>query len=134
VPLLILGISLGCAGGGSTPVNESPGDDSAGPDGGALDAAKAVYCQLSPPTSCPDPPLRYGDVEGIFRSRCTTPCHDDALGGPWPLTQWDDISDWRDAVRADLLDCTMPPPDAGVPMLLDERLAILGWIRCGLPR
>jgi hypothetical protein len=30
-----------------------------------------------------------------------------------------------------MLACTMPPPDAGVPMSDEERESILIWIRCG---
>ena len=36
-------------------------------------------------------------------------------------------------VRAMLLDCSMPPPDAGVTMPDEERVAILTWLLCGYP-
>jgi hypothetical protein len=55
-------------------------------------------------------------------------------GGPWPLTAYNHVADWQDVIRADMLTCAMPPPDAGVPMGSDERVAILTWIRCGFPQ
>jgi hypothetical protein len=40
---------------------------------------------------------------------------------------------WADVVRADLIDCSMPPGEGGVAMADEERLAVLVWIRCGFP-
>jgi len=96
-------------------------------------AEAGTSCSVMAPTLCPDPPVRYADVEPIFQSRCVS-CHADNVDGPWPLTTYQDIADWQDLVRADLLDCSMPPADAGVPMTHDEQLAILTWIRCALPQ
>jgi hypothetical protein len=72
------------------------------------------------PTSC------------IIERRCLG-CHSGVPEGPWPLTTYEHVADWQDVVRTDLLDCSMPPPDAGVPITIDERIAILTWIRCGFP-
>ncbi|MET0795020.1 MAG: cytochrome c [Polyangiaceae bacterium] len=87
-------------------------------------------CKVQAPTACPDPATRYADVVDIFRSKCVS-CHYGAAGGPWPLTTYEDASDWKDTIRDDLLDCSMPPPDAGVELSDQDRRAILTWVRCG---
>jgi hypothetical protein len=33
-----------------------------------------------------------------------------------------------------MLSCAMPPPDSGLTMPVEEREALLRWIRCGRPR
>ena len=50
------------------------------------------------------------------------------------LTKDRTFYDWADSIRIELLGCTMPPPDAGIPITTDERNLILSWIRCGTPR
>jgi hypothetical protein len=110
---------------GAHPSDVEPGD------GGPSDAPPTP-CGVMAPTSCPDPPPRYADVTPIFQQRCIL-CHNGTNDGPWALTDYEHIADWQDIIRADLLDCTMPPADAGVPITREERLAILVWIRCGLP-
>jgi uncharacterized membrane protein len=96
-----------------------------------------LTCSVSAPASCPNPPLHYPDIAPIIMERCVS-CHAGILNGipnaPWPLTQYEHVADWQDTIRANLLDCSMPPPEAGIPMTNDERLAILLWIRCGFPR
>ncbi|MEO6603240.1 MAG: hypothetical protein ABIQ16_25370 [Polyangiaceae bacterium] len=87
-------------------------------------------CMVEAPTSCPDPATTYADVVDIFTSKCVS-CHYGAAGGPWPLTNYDDVADWKDTVRDDVLDCSMPPPDSGVTLSSGERSAILTWVRCG---
>lgn len=103
------------------------------PDGGTTEDAGALMCTVEAPVACPDPPPRWPDVEPIFQRRCVL-CHNGMIGGPWPLLQYEHVADWYDVVRAMLLDCSMPPPDAGVYMPDEDRTAILTWIRCGLPR
>ena len=90
-------------------------------------------CAVQAPSTCPSPAPRYSDVAPIFEQRCVI-CHGNAPGGPWPLTDYGHVADWQDTVRSSQLDCSMPPADAGVPITLEERLAILQWIRCGLPK
>jgi hypothetical protein len=133
-------VLLGCGSSspevGQLPSHTNPDSDAAPTDAGPDDAQATEAkpsCSIAHPTSCPDPPVRYGDVEPIFRTRCVI-CHNNDFEGPWPLTDYQQIADWQDIVRGDLLDCSMPPADAGVPMTLDERLAILTWIRCALPQ
>jgi hypothetical protein len=92
-----------------------------------------VPCTVRAPTACPEPPPRYADVLPIFEQRCII-CHSGAPNGPWPLDGYEHIADWQDNIRSDMLDCSMPPFDAGVPITLEERMAILTWIRCGLPK
>ncbi len=57
----------------------------------------------------------------------------DPSDGGTSLLQYSHVADWNDVVRAMLLDCSMPPPDAGVPMPDEERTAILTWLLCGFP-
>jgi hypothetical protein len=93
--------------------------------------APPLTCTITAPTTCADPSPRYADVAPIIEARCAGPCHSGIPDGPWPLTDYSHVADWQDVVRADLLDCSMPPPGEGVVMSDAERTAILIWIRCG---
>ena len=124
----------GMACGGATPappVNEVDAGTQA-PDGGTGHEEPAA-CSVPAPTACPEPAPRYADVAPIFEQRCVV-CHAGAPGGPWSLSDYGHVAEWQDTIRSNLRDCSMPPPDAGLPMTLEERLAMLTWIRCGLPR
>ncbi|MBK7863914.1 MAG: hypothetical protein IPJ65_35960 [Archangiaceae bacterium] len=96
-------------------------------DGGMLE------CTVTAPTSCTQAGLRYADVKPIFEAQCTT-CHAGNPGGSWPLTDYQSIADWKDDVRGDLLNCSMPPYDGGVPMPTAQRQTLLEWIRCDMPQ
>lgn len=96
------------------------------------DAATFV-CEVTAPTSCPSPAPAYADVQPIFREHCV-PCHGGVSGGPWPLTDYVHVYDWKDDIRGDLVQCSMPPYDGGTPMPPAQRDAILVWLRCGAPR
>jgi len=98
--------------------------------GDAAADAGAFVCNVTPPTSCPDPPLHYPDVAPIFQERCVT-CHYGAPGGPWPLLQYEHVAAWYDVIQGNMLDCSMPPPESLTPMTNEERVAILTWILCG---
>ncbi|WP_224244574.1 c-type cytochrome [Hyalangium gracile] len=87
---------------------------------------------MTAPTSCPEPAPRYADVAPIFQQRCVV-CHNGS-GGPWPLDDYGHVSDWQDSIRDYVRECIMPPSDSGVTMTVEERVAILTWLRCGLPR
>jgi len=127
MPLLAaaLAVGTGCRQAGQ---NSSDGGD----DGGTTDDAGALVCTVQAPTVCPDPPPHWPDVSPIFQRRCVM-CHNGMVGGPWPLMQYSHVADWFDVVRAMLLDCSMPPPDAGVYMPDEEKTAILTWLLCGYP-
>jgi len=90
-----------------------------------------VRCNLAPAATCPQPPLRYADVKPIFDQRCVL-CHS-GLTEQWPLTDYKHVSDWFDIIPPMVGTCQMPPPDAGVPITVDERVRILTWLRCGFP-
>lgn len=120
--------------GDSTPAPPE-GEPDAGPglpDGGTGDEQPSA-CSVTAPTSCPEPAPGYADVAPIFERRCVA-CHAGNPGGPWSLADYGHVSDWQDTIRSNVRDCSMPPSDAGIPMTLEERGAILTWIRCGLPR
>ena len=118
--------------------NLAAGCDDAAPitqtDAGATEDAdlSPFACPIPLPTSCSNPTRRYADLVPIFVARCGS-CHAGETNGPWPLNSYQSVSDWADAIRDDLANCTMPPADGGLTMLADERAAILDWIRCGYP-
>jgi hypothetical protein len=91
---------------------------------------RVALCKLDPPTSCPDPPVRYADIAPVVQRRCLV-CHD-GRGPHWPLTSYQHVADWQDTIRATMLDCSMPPAEAALPMPLEERMALLHWVRCGV--
>jgi uncharacterized membrane protein len=125
--VFIGGCFLVLACGDATPGNGAP-------DGGTGNEVTPYTCPVTPPTVCPAPAPSYADVAPIFESRCVT-CHAGKPQGSWALTSYSHVASWQDTIRTNVRDCTMPPTDAGVPaMPLEERLAILTWIHCGLPR
>ena len=93
-------------------------------DAGALhDAGAELACEAVDPSECPDPSLDYASVEPIFQARCVT-CHNGKTE-QWPLTTYQNIADWYDAVRTLVLDCAMPPPESGLTISTEERNRIL---------
>jgi hypothetical protein len=109
-----------------------PSGQSGTDDAGTTADGAPLVCTITAPTACPDPVPRWTEVSPIFQNRCVR-CHNGAVGGPWPLMQYQHAVDWFDVIRSMLLDCTMPPPEAMIPMPDEERTAILTWILCGLP-
>ncbi|MGC4093905.1 MAG: hypothetical protein QM756_39570 [Polyangiaceae bacterium] len=92
-----------------------------------------MACTVMDPTECPTPAPTYtNDVAPIIAAHCTR-CHTGIGKEPWPLGKYEDVVDWEQLIRADILDCSMPPPDSGEHVTNDERLTILTWIRCGTP-
>jgi cytochrome c5 len=104
--------------------------DASDPDGGAMPGP--ARCDVELPTECTDPDVGYADVEPIFERRCQT-CHD-GQGPEWPLLEYSHVADWAGEIRGMVGSCTMPPADSGMTMTVEEREAILLWIRCGFPR
>jgi hypothetical protein len=110
--------------------------DAGGPHdaGSPHDAAVLPFvCNVPAPASCPTPAPRYPEIAAIIKERCSS-CHSPLWTGPWPLDTYGHVADWQDTIQSNLLDCTMPPPEAGVPITVEERVSILSWIRCGLPQ
>jgi hypothetical protein len=139
-------IAAGCSDdGGAGPDGGAGSTGGSGGAGGAVDAGGSdmgtVGCVTEAPTSCPNPPVKYSAVEGIFKARCVNVCHNDMTPDPnspgnpiWGFTDYEHVSSWQDTIRAEVFACSMPPRDAGVAMTVDERRAILEFIRCGLPK
>lgn len=94
------------------------------------DEPKPILCTVSAPLECPDPAVSYADVAPIFAQHCGS-CHTGMPGTPWSLRDYDHVADWQDVIRAEVLHCTMPPPDSGATISDEERLAILTWVKCG---
>ncbi|HEX2659890.1 MAG TPA: c-type cytochrome [Polyangia bacterium] len=101
---------------------------SRGPDTGM----EPLTCTAVAPRACAvEPPPRYAEIASIVQARCVS-CHDGADPlGPWPLTTYDDVADWNDTIRDELVACTMPPADSGMTIPDEERQALLMWLRCG---
>jgi hypothetical protein len=108
------------------------GADPDGADSGVTAGSTFGDCDVTAPTACSDPPLRYADVESIFSERCTS-CHGGS-DGRWPLTTYQHVADWYAEIRGQMLSCGMPPPSSGLAMPRAERERVLLWIRCGFPR
>jgi hypothetical protein len=153
---LVCKITLALAVGSGYAAAVSCGDDGGGnPDGGggsggaggsgAMDAGDSgsgtVGCLKMEeiPLTCPTPPVTFDNVKSIFQTRCSGVCHNgatlDGNGIPiWALTDRQHILDWHDTVRSTIGDCQMPPPDAGVPVTIEERKAIIQFVRCEGPK
>jgi hypothetical protein len=97
-----------------------------------LDVAPLV-CDITAPTVCPEPAPTFEVIAPIIDTTCV-PCHFGAPDGPWPLDSYEHVTDWRDTIRSAMLDCSMPPPEENIAMRDEERVLILEWIRCGMPR
>ena len=125
--------------------NNPDGGGGAGGSGLIADAAGdrgQVGCLTAPPTTCPTPRVTYEMVQPIMQARCVSVCHNGTTPDPnpnpitpniWPLASYKDITDWNDTIRSSMADCSMPPADAGVPVTVEERKAIIEFIRCEYP-
>lgn len=115
---------------------DSGSDSPTIPSDASLPETSTGECvEVAPPTACPEPPVTFEDVARTIGARCTTPCHNGAPNnGQWSLLTYDDVSHWKNEIRGALLSCAMPPLDGGVGITADEKLAILTFLRCGLPR
>jgi uncharacterized membrane protein len=99
----------------------------------ALEAGEPFVCDVQLPTSCPAPAPTYADVAPIIAQRCAV-CHGQVQTGNWPLDTYSHVASWREEIRTELVNCTMPPRDSGLSIPDEERMTILTWIRCDLPR
>jgi len=90
------------------------------------DAGKAACAADAGPT--------YNTVRSILNTACV-PCHDgsDPDGGTWPLTDYDDIAAWAGPIKDDMLNCSMPPADGGVPITRHDRDVLVQWLLCNAP-
>ena len=115
-------------------------DDAATEQDGAADDAGASKdrgpvaqtCEVTAPTSCPEPPVYYEDITPIIKQRCYS-CHD-GKGAQWGLTSYSHVADWSNELRSAMASCVMPPPEAGITMPAAEREKILTWLVCKMPQ
>jgi hypothetical protein len=91
-----------------------------------------LVCDVRAPSECADPDMTFADIEPIIAQRCLG-CHD-GRGDQWPLLDYGHVAAWFIEIRSAMLSCAMPPPDSGLTMPVEEREALLRWIRCGRPR
>lgn len=72
-------------------------------------------------------------VQPILDLKCG-PCHSpDTPGGPWPLDNYEDVSDWSFAILNELDGCLLTPPHSNDPLSYDERSVLNAWFSCGAP-
>jgi hypothetical protein len=139
---ILVGSLWGLSCGDNTDGTPDGGSGGGGTGGGDRDASSggdtgSTACPVDPPVTCPTP-VRFAQVQPIFSQRCMT-CHDgvtinqtDPEKAPiWALSDYGHIKDWESSIRGELSGCTMPPADAGSKLTVEERLAILQWIKCG---
>ncbi len=105
--------------------------------GGATSLDKpGPSCTYVDASACNSPAPSYAsDVSPLLDRACNATCHVTGVG-PWPLTNYGDVSDWASIIAGDVEKCTMPPADAGAgtPKLTDsERVLLLNRIACGAP-
>jgi hypothetical protein len=138
VSRIALILTLALAGACSSPKPMGVADGGSDPDARSIstvDADGGVFvCMVMPPTACPNPPVRFDSVQPIINTWCLA-CHNgESPDGPWPLRDYEHVASWADVVRSSVLDCSMPPPNAGLPpMPTEDRVTILKWILCGFP-
>ncbi len=123
-----LWLSSCASGNGENAATGGAGGTGSGGTGGK--GGPPIPCETVAPTSCPEPAPHYSDVRPIFEDICIG-CHYGAKDGPWTLDGYEHAANWHDLIRGVMLDCSMPPPDAGIEMTLEERQALLQWLRCG---
>jgi hypothetical protein len=139
--------AAGCAGDDSGNADAGAGTGGAGGSGGAGGGsggpteAGGLGCVEELPVACPDPPVKYSQVEPIFKRSCVSVCHNGTTPDPnnnnlpiWGFTDHEHVVSWQDTIRDHVFRCSMPPQDAGVAMTQDDRRAILAFIRCGSPQ
>jgi hypothetical protein len=115
--------------GGTGGVSSVDGDSGGAP----LDASPpSGGCGAEAPAKCPSPIPSYAtDIVPIFDEKCNN-CHVGGTG-PWPLTDYESVHDWKVQILQDIESCTMPPLDGGTTLSAEERETVLGWLVCGAP-
>lgn len=114
-------------------------DDAKSPAPAALPDAGLVSASVCPKldTKCTatQVPSFKSQVAPIIAKSCANGagCHTGKPGDPWPLTDYQEIVDWKSAFVEDIQGCTMPPADSGVPLTSDDRLVLWQWLTCGTP-
>jgi hypothetical protein len=121
--ILLLGLALAAAC-GTNPSNPDAAND------------PPANCLVIDASACNMPMPSYAnDVAPVLDQACNSTCH--AAGvGPWPLDNYDDVSDWAPIIAGDVSTCRMPPEDAGAGnglLTAAQRTMILDWVACGSP-
>ncbi len=97
------------------------------------DAGVVPACGSDETPTCPSPKPSYkADITPILNAECNT-CHIGGPTGPWPLSDYQSLLDWKLQVLGDMLHCTMPPEDAGHKISDADRAKLIGWLACGAP-
>jgi hypothetical protein len=96
------------------------------------DLAPSACATLS--TECPAQlPSYASEIAPLIATHCGQ-CHTrEDPNGPWPLDDPTDVADWASAIKVDVSDCLMPPPETDVPMPDADRQTLFTWLQCGAP-
>jgi hypothetical protein len=123
-----LAIAWVCACGTSTPLLPT--------DGSTNDTDPPATCTAIDASACINPmPSYQNQIVPLLDRACNSTCHAPGVG-PWPLTDYQDVSDWQTIIFGDVENCTMPPLDAGAgngSLSDSERAMLLNWLACGAP-
>ena len=115
--------------GGASASEDEPGMQAANDEAGSSSQG-CVVLDMAPP--CVDPPPSFSnDIFPMLNRDCNGACHI-AGGIAWPLTDYQDVSDWSLLIQIQVQQCEMPPTDAGA-FPAGDRDALLNWIACGSP-
>jgi hypothetical protein len=97
-------------------------------------APAAGSCPDDLPPACPAPAPSYqAQVAPLLEARCVG-CHGAGqVASNRLLDSYGSVFPQRAAVLRQTYACQMPPADAGAPLTLAERAALLGWLVCGAP-
>jgi len=97
------------------------------------DSENAVACAPVTADCAVSVPSYATAVQPILDLKCG-PCHSpDTEGGPWPLDNYEDVSDWSFAIINELDGCLLTPPHSHDPLTHDERSVLNAWFTCGAP-
>ena len=104
-------------------------------DGGPGDAlVDPTHCPNDLPGACPSPAPSWSREVSRVVGRSCTPCHSPTGAvANRPLGTWAEVFAQRQPVLTQVYSCRMPN-DGGVPLTVDERQAVLGWLVCGAPQ
>lgn len=83
-------------------------------DSGSTTNAATISCGVIASTACPDPVPRYADVQPIIEQLCVI--FHSGNAPQWPLTTYQNVTDWYDEGRYFVQSCTRPPPAANTPI------------------
>ena len=115
--VLLAGLAWGCSTGPAT-----------GTDGGKETGA----CPDDFPRECPTPIPSYKAVIAPILVTSCTACHSPSGTAGHSETTYADVYAQRESILYWVNGCAMPPSTYR-PLTTEQRVALLGWLKCGAP-